>query len=109
MLSIKTTSSGVVFKVYIQPRAAGNQVAGCRQDALKIRLTAPPADGEANRACLKFLAGRLKVPKSDLEIISGASGRSKKILVHIPEQKNREQGAERIKKQIENLAEKKGT
>ncbi|MCF8112172.1 MAG: DUF167 family protein [Desulfobacteraceae bacterium] len=108
MLNIETTSRGVVFKVYIQPRAAGNQVAGCREDALKIRLTAPPVDGKANRACLKFLAGRLKVPKSDIEIISGTAGRSKKILVNIPEKKNREQTAESIKKRIENLADKKG-
>lgn len=104
-----TTRQGIVFNAYIQPRAKTNDIAGLRQEALKIRLTAPPADGEANRACLKFLAKALGVAKSDLEIVSGASGRNKKILVRIPDDNSRRQTVAGIKKRIEKLADKKGS
>lgn len=108
MLEAKITDKGIVFKVYIQPRASANQFAGCRQGALKIRITAPPADGKANRECLKFLAGHLKVQKSDMEIISGATGREKKILVRTGEGSGRGQTADGIKKRLETFASKKG-
>jgi len=104
----QTTQQGIVFHAYIQPRARANEIAGLRQEALKIRLTAPPADGEANRACLKFLAKALGVAKSDLEIVSGASGRNKKILVRIPDDSSRQQAIADVKKRIEKLADKKG-
>ena len=50
-------------------------------DALKIRLKAPPVEGEANVALLRFLSKRLKVPLAALSIISGASSRRKTVLV----------------------------
>ena len=108
MPHFQTTRQGLVFKAYIQPRAKADEIAGLRQEALKIRLTAPPADGEANRACLKFLAKALGVAKSDLEIVSGASGRNKKILVRIADDNGRQQAVADIKKRIEKLADKKG-
>ncbi|MFP3981232.1 MAG: DUF167 domain-containing protein [Desulfobacterales bacterium] len=109
MPHFQTTRQGIVFNAYIQPRAAANEIAGIRQEALKIRLTAPPADGEANRACLKFLAKALGVAKSDLEIVSGASGRNKKILVRIADGSSRQQAVADIKKRIGKLADKKGS
>ena len=81
MLHIREEKEGVFFKVRVQPRAARNQVAGLYADALKLRLTAPPVDGEANEACRSFLAGLLKVPRSQVEIVSGHTGRSKMIKV----------------------------
>ncbi|MFP3999050.1 MAG: DUF167 domain-containing protein [Desulfobacterales bacterium] len=103
-LDVKTTSKGIVFKVHVQPRASADQIAGCHQDALKVRLTAPPADGRANKACLKFLAGRLKIAKSDMEIISGAGSRDKKILIHLPDTNNSAQAADIIIKRLNTLA-----
>lgn len=81
MLHIREEKEGVLFKVRVQPRAAKNQVVGLYADALKLRLTAPPVDGEANEACRVFLAGLLKVPRSQVEIVSGHTGRSKMIKV----------------------------
>ena len=107
-LHVQTTRQGIAFKVYIQPRASGNEIAGRWQDALKIRLTAPPADGKANQALLKFLAKQLGVPKSDLEILSGAASRSKKICVRIAGKDDREQAAARLRERLESLANKKG-
>jgi uncharacterized protein (TIGR00251 family) len=54
---------------------------GLKGDALKIRLTAPPVEGAANKMCVEFLAKTLKVKKSDVEIIRGQASRSKKVLV----------------------------
>lgn len=107
MVYFQVTAQGAVFKVYVQPRASRNEISGCRQDALKIRLNAPPVDGEANKACLKFLAGKLGIPRSALEIISGATCRTKKIRVHIPGEDGRQQAADRIRRQIETLARQK--
>jgi uncharacterized protein (TIGR00251 family) len=104
MLYFEKNSSGIAFKVHVQPRASANQAAGAWQDALKIRLTAPPVDGEANKACIRFLSKQLKVPKSEIEIISGVSSRTKKILIHLPYDKTRTQSANQIQKQIQDLA-----
>ncbi len=76
---------GVVFAVFVQPKASRNQVAGLHGDALKIRLTAPPVEGAANKACTQFLAKTLGVPKSAVEIVSGHASRNKKILITPPE------------------------
>lgn len=65
----------------VQPRASGNGVAGLFEDAVKLRLTAPPVEGEANEACRTFLAKLLSVPRSHVEILSGSTGRNKTIKV----------------------------
>ncbi len=77
MLDIKETVEGVTFKIRVQPRASKNQLAGEYEDALKVRLTAPPVDGEANQACIEFFAKLFGVAKSQVEIISGQTGRNK--------------------------------
>ncbi|RLB88437.1 MAG: YggU family protein [Deltaproteobacteria bacterium] len=81
MLWIKETADGVIFKVMAQPRASRNKIAGLQGDALKLRITAPPVEGAANKMCIELLAKTLKVRKSDIDIIQGQSGRTKKILV----------------------------
>lgn len=73
---------GIVLNIFVQPKASKNQIAGCHGDAVKVKLTAPPVEGEANRQCLKFLAKALKRPKSALEIVSGHTSRHKRILIH---------------------------
>jgi uncharacterized protein (TIGR00251 family) len=78
---IQETSEGVILKVTVQPRGSRNEIAGLQGDALKIKLTAPPVEGAANKLCVEFLAKALKVRKSDVEIIHGQKSRSKKVLV----------------------------
>ncbi len=78
---IQETADGVVFKIIVQPRGSKNEIIGLQGDALKIRLTAPPVEGAANKMCVEFLAKTLKVRKSDVEIIRGQASRSKKLLV----------------------------
>jgi uncharacterized protein (TIGR00251 family) len=69
------------LSVHVQPRASRNEVAGLEGDTLKIRLTAPPVDGEANDACRVFLAKLLDLSPSRLAIIQGARSRNKVIRI----------------------------
>jgi uncharacterized protein (TIGR00251 family) len=82
---------GLVIKVFVQPRSSKNLIVGPHGDALKIKLTAPPVAGEANRLCIKFLAKSLGLPKTALEILSGHSSRTKHVLVHIDSDKSKKQ------------------
>jgi uncharacterized protein len=73
---------GVVsFTVRVQPRSSRDEIVGEYQDALKIRLTAPPLDDRANEALCKFLAARLKLPLAAVRIASGARSRTKRVEV----------------------------
>ncbi len=69
------------LSVRVQPRASRNEVAGLVGETLKIRLTAPPVEGEANAACLKFLADLLDLAPSRLEILRGERSRTKVIRI----------------------------
>jgi uncharacterized protein (TIGR00251 family) len=81
MLFIREHSRGILFKVLIQPRSSKNMIVGLHGDSLKLKLTAPPVDGAANKMCVKFLAKLLAVSPSSLEIIGGHGSRTKKILL----------------------------
>ena len=81
MLDIRLVQDGVVFKVRVQPRASKDQVSGLLEDAVKIRLTAPPVDGEANKALCVFLAKKLGVTRSQVDLVTGQTGRNKLVKV----------------------------
>ncbi|WP_104371703.1 DUF167 domain-containing protein [Desulfocucumis palustris] len=81
MLHLKEDGTGVIIKVRVQPRASRNQLAGIMDDALRVRITAPPVDGEANEACIKFLAEVFKVPRQSVQLVSGHTGRNKMIRI----------------------------
>ncbi len=93
----------MTFKVFIQPRSSKNMITGIHGDALKIKLTAPPVDGAANKMCIKYLAKCLNIPKSAIEIISGLTSRSKVILFKYDNLQNRESQCKKIKSSIESL------
>lgn len=82
MLPVREVPEGLVLKIFVQPKASKNQIVGLHDDALKIKLTAPPVDGAANKMCIKFLAKHLNVSKSEMDIASGHSSRKKQILIH---------------------------
>ncbi len=73
---------GAALAVRVTPRASRNAIVGVLDDGtIKIHLTAPPVEGEANQALLDFLAKVLSVPKSHLEIVAGHNGRDKLISI----------------------------
>ncbi|HSR36423.1 MAG TPA: DUF167 family protein [Desulfurivibrionaceae bacterium] len=68
----------VLLTVHVQPKASRTKIAGLFGDeAVKICITAPPVDGQANEALVKFLAKLFKLPKSAVTIESGLQGRTK--------------------------------
>jgi uncharacterized protein len=69
------------IQVRVQPRAGENEIAGEREGALVVRVTAPPVEGKANNAARKLLAKRLGVPPSRVSVVRGASSRNKLIEV----------------------------
>ena len=76
-----TIEQGVVVDIFVQPRASKTMVSGIHNNALKVKLTSPPVDGEANKALIKFISKLFKVPKSTITIIRGETSRSKQVLI----------------------------
>lgn len=73
---------GAALAVRVTPRAKKNEIVDILSDGtVKVHLTAPPVEGKANEALLKFLAKVLEVPLRQLEIVAGANGRDKLISV----------------------------
>ncbi len=71
----------VSLMLHIQPGAKRTEVAGLHGDALKIRLAAPPVEGKANEALLRFIADSFQVPLRSVELVRGAQSRQKTIQV----------------------------
>jgi hypothetical protein len=73
----KPSRNGLMIAVRVQPRASKAVVEDVREGVLRVRLTAPPADGAANEQLIKLMAKYLGVPKSRLAIIKGQASREK--------------------------------
>ncbi len=80
LLNVREERGGIIFQVKVLPRSSKNQVAGVSEGMLKIKLTAPPVEGAGNEMLIKFLSGKLDIPKTKISIIRGQSSRSKTIL-----------------------------
>jgi uncharacterized protein (TIGR00251 family) len=69
------------LRVHVQPRASKNEIVGWREGSLAVRLTAPPVEGAANKACRDFLADVLGVKRADVELVSGEKSREKRFRI----------------------------
>lgn len=78
---IETTPEGVLLRLRVIPRAGRDGVQGPHAERLKIRLQAPPVDGKANQALLKFLSKQIGLPLSRLTLVAGATSREKSVRV----------------------------
>lgn len=94
---------GIVFKVFVQPRSSKNKIVGAHGDALKIKVTAPPVAGAANKMCLKFLAKRLMASPLRLEIINGHNSRTKQILLRSGHASASNEETQHLRQRIEKL------
>jgi len=66
------------LKVRVTPRAASDSVDGLdAEDVLRVRVSAPPADGAANEAVVKLLSKALDIPARDVVLVAGAGSRQK--------------------------------
>lgn len=77
MIELRESARGVLVPVRLQPRASKNEIAGLHGGALKLRLTSPPVEGEANAACQDFLAGVFHLPRGRVSIVAGHKARDK--------------------------------
>jgi uncharacterized protein (TIGR00251 family) len=80
-ISIRETSAGAVFRIRVVPRASRREIAGVKDDALKLRITAAPVEGKANEECIRLLAEVLGVKKAQVTIIAGHTARTKTVSV----------------------------
>lgn len=80
-LQLRAGPDGVFIPLRVQPRASRNKITGLYDGALRLALTAPPVEGEANAAVVTFMAGLLGIPKSRVTLVSGEKGRDKVVLV----------------------------
>lgn len=80
-LRVEVLDGAVRFPVRVVPRAGRTEVAGLHAGSLRIRLAAPPVEGKANAALVRFLARSLGVPRGAVSVVSGERGRAKTVEV----------------------------
>lgn len=77
-----TPMDGAVrLQLRVVPRAAHDRVEGALGDVLKIRLRAPPVEGQANAALVEFLADQLDLPRRAIVLEAGGQARLKRVRV----------------------------
>ena len=83
---MRPLSDGVAVSIRLSPRARRERFEGLRADdagAVRacIAVTAPPVDGQANEALIRFLAKLWRIPRSRLSLAAGAASREKTVHV----------------------------
>ncbi len=80
-MNVKEHDGAVTFDVLVQPRASRAKLGPVHDGRLKVAVTAPPVDGEANAAVIELIAKTLGVSKGAVEVIAGQSSRRKTVRV----------------------------
>jgi uncharacterized protein (TIGR00251 family) len=78
---IESTRTGVILDVRVIPRAGKSGIAGLRDNAVLVRLNAPPVEGAANSELIEILADALGVPKRAVAIVAGDRSRQKRVRI----------------------------
>ena len=81
MISLTQEPDGVRLTIKVVPGASRDRIVGALGDALKVAVSKPPADGAANRAVIKLLAGELGVSPSQIAILRGHGSPRKEISI----------------------------
>lgn len=77
----KKGKGGIIIQVKVEPRSSKKEVAGVHGEALKVKLTAPPVEGKANKQLIEVLADHFNIKKRDVEVLRGETGRVKTVLL----------------------------
>lgn len=85
----------LLLDCHLQPGAKRTEFAGQHGERLKIRISAPPVDGKANDALIRFLADAFDVSRQQVSLLSGQSSRQKRLLIQTPRQLPAELGIQR--------------
>ena len=86
MSAVTSCDDGLVLRLYIQPKASRDSIIGLHGDELKVAITAPPVDGQANAHLVKYLAKQFRVAKNQVLIEKGELGRHKQVKISHPQQ-----------------------
>ncbi|MCI0665248.1 MAG: DUF167 domain-containing protein [Acidobacteria bacterium] len=78
---MEINNGSVIISVRVQPRAPRTDIVGELDGKLKIRLAAPPVDGEANAELIRYLAQIFNLQRKEIEIISGEKSRNKQVRI----------------------------
>jgi len=78
---LRETPAGIRLAVIAAPRASRTEITGVAEGRLRVRLAAPPVEGEANLELVRYLARTLGVPRSAVAVTAGAGGRRKTVEV----------------------------
>ena len=76
-IPFKKTKDGILIEVKVDPRSSKKGVSGIMDNILKVKLTAPPVEGEANEQLIEVISELTGVRKSDIRIVRGLSSRRK--------------------------------
>lgn len=79
---IIVSEGGVIIPIKLTPKASKNESLGWKSEELVVRICAPPIEGAANEALLRFIAKQLETNRSSVRIHSGDKSRHKKVFVH---------------------------
>ncbi|MEW6445632.1 MAG: DUF167 domain-containing protein [Pseudomonadota bacterium] len=74
----------LILSLRVQPRSSKAGLEDVRDGRLRVRLNAPPVDGAANKALIELLAEAFGVPKSRVALLSGETGREKRVAIDAP-------------------------
>ncbi len=74
-------SGATQFSLKVIPGASANEIAGAIGGALKLRISAAPEKGKANKAVIRFLKSKLGTSHGDIEILSGETSQNKRVRV----------------------------
>jgi len=76
---IKQTSEGILVNIKIVPNSSKNDIV-LENEFVKVKITAQPIEGKANKALLEFLSKKFKIPKTSIEIVKGETNKEKTLL-----------------------------
>ena len=76
---LKQTSEGILVNIKIVPNSSKNDIV-IEEEFIKVKITAQPIEGKANKALIEFLSKKFKIPKTSIEIVKGETNKEKTLL-----------------------------
>jgi len=76
-IPFRTTKDGIIIEVKVEPRSSKKGIGGIMDNVLKIKLTAPPVDNEANKQLIEIISDLTGVRKTGIKIIKGLTSKKK--------------------------------
>lgn len=80
-LPVTESGGALTFPVQVQPRSSRSEVVGVANQFLRVRVTSPPVEGNANEECIRVLSGWLRVSRGAVGIVAGGKSRRKRVQV----------------------------